>query len=326
MESHEARWQLPGDPRQPFYRRCNAVWAEQSRRACQPYLCMTCCFFFFYNGWTMLRLDTVAWLLVCLSCALTDLAWRNWAHGSYQRMRELTASAMTLVAFGPAASWLLIRQLLDDQAPRLAVGLAWASNRPTAVLALHLAHLLFASGALKMGINCASLPVRLSLSTALQAALLLLSLPHTATICAAAPLTHPVAQRASHAMHSMLSTLASLGPTPAAAGASKADASVAVHECVALTLWLRLLVAVLMPLLHAAAAEAQLWQRHQQDRRQAGLLPERSVAAPLYGAMLRLAASLDSLPHALVCGWGVAAVAWNWARLLAPLCFLYAAG
>lgn len=43
MESHEAQWQLPGDPRQPFYRRCNAVWAEQSRRACQPYLCMVSC-------------------------------------------------------------------------------------------------------------------------------------------------------------------------------------------------------------------------------------------------------------------------------------------
>jgi len=291
---------------------------------------------------------------------------------------QICKQALCAPPASPAASWLLIRQLLDDQAPRLAIGLAWASSRPTAVLALHLAHLLFASGALKMGINCASLPVRLrcgapaycwahtallsllplvqlmctpclllaldsspqssvaqlspcaapccSLSAALQATLLLLSLPHTATICAAAPLTNPVAQRASHAMHSMLSMLASLGPTPAAADGSKADASVAVHECIALTLWLRLLVAVLMPLLHAAATEAQLWQRRQQDRRQAGLPPERRVAAPLYGAMLRLAASLDSLPHALVCGWGVAAVAWNWARLLAPLCFLYAAG
>ncbi|PRW56125.1 SAM-dependent methyltransferase [Chlorella sorokiniana] len=272
----------------------------------------------------MLQSDTVGWLLVCLSSALTDLAWRNWGHGSYLRLRELTASAMTLVALSPAASWLLIRQLLDDQAPRLAVGMAWASARPTAALALHLAHLLFASGALKMGINCISLPVRLSLSTALQAALLLLSLPHTATICAAAPLTHPVAQRTSHAMHSMLSMLASLGPIPAAAGAGAAK-SAALHECVTLTLWLRVLVALLLPLLHAAAAEAQLWQRHQQERSVAHLPPEHSVAAPLYAAMLRLAASIDSLPHALVCGWGVLAVSWNWARLLAPLSLACAA-
>lgn len=43
MESHQLRvspWQLPGDPSQPFFRRCNTVWAEQSRRAWQPYLCM----------------------------------------------------------------------------------------------------------------------------------------------------------------------------------------------------------------------------------------------------------------------------------------------
>lgn len=165
-----------------------------------------------------------------------------------------------------------------------------------------------------------------SLSTALQAALLLLSLPHSAAICAAAPLTNPVAQRTSHAMHSMLSMLASLGPTPAAAAdGTDAHKSAAAHECVTLTLWLRLLVAVLLPLLHAAAREAQLWQRHQRDRCAAGLPPERSPAAPLYRAMLRLAASLDSLPHALVCGWGLVAVSWNWAHLLAPLGMAYAA-
>lgn len=167
-----------------------------------------------------------------------------------------------------------------------------------------------------------------SLSTALQAALLLLSMPHPAAICAAAPLTHPVAQRTSHVMHSMLSMLASLGPTPAAAAdGTDAHKSAAAHECVTLTLWLRLLVAVLLrllvavllPPLHAVAGEAQLWQRHQQDRRAAGLPPERSPAAPLYGAMLRLASSLDSLPHALVCSWGLLAISWNWARLLAPL-------
>ena len=121
-------------------------------------------------------------------------------------------------------------------------------------------------------------------------------------------------------MHSMLSMLASLGPTPAAAAdGTDAHKSAAAHECVTLTLWLRLLVAVLLPLLHAVAGEAQLWQRHQQDRRAAGLPPERSPAAPLYGAMLRLASSLDSLPHALVCSWGLLAISWNWARLLAPL-------
>ena len=60
----------------------------------------TCCFFFFYNGWGVLQPGTVGWLLVCLSSALTDLAWRNWGRGSYLRLRELTASAMTLAAFG----------------------------------------------------------------------------------------------------------------------------------------------------------------------------------------------------------------------------------
>lgn len=60
----------------------------------------------------------------------------------------------------PSTAWMLLRDLLNDQAPRLTVGLAWASTRPAAAAALHLAHMLFASGALKMGINCLSLPVR----------------------------------------------------------------------------------------------------------------------------------------------------------------------
>ncbi|KAL4431169.1 hypothetical protein ABPG75_006425 [Micractinium tetrahymenae] len=323
MESLDPRGalRLPGDPSQPFFRRCNAVWAEQSRRALQPYLCMTCCFFFFYNGWGMLRVDTVGWLLVCLGTALADLAWRRWAAASYLRAREVTASLMTLAAFGPSAAWLLIRDLLDGQGHRLAVGLAWASTRPAAAAALHLAHLLFASGALKMGINCLSLPVRLSLSVLLQTSLLLIALPHTPAICGAAPLTHPTAQKASHAAVRLLSFLSDLGPTPAAPVAPSAA-----HECAALLIWLRCTVAVLGPLLYAAAAEARLWQRHQLERWQAGLPPERSAAAPLYAVVLRLAASLDGVPHALVWGWGFVAISWNWALLLASFCQPSAAG
>lgn len=107
----------------------------------------------------------------------------------------------------------------------------------------------------------------------MQLALVLAAGRHTRLVCSAAALAHPAAQRRTHRLHRLLTSLS--GAVVASAAAPAASCTPCpVSECVVVITWLRLTVALLLPLLLEASAEARLWRVHQDQRRREGLPPE----------------------------------------------------
>jgi len=135
-------------------------------------------------------------------------------------------------------------------------------------------------------------------------------LPHNPRICAAAPLVHPAAQRATHRLYSMLRLLSSTLPVPAALHV-RPDAAA---ECVTLLSFLQICLGVLLPALATAVSEACLFHDHQQQRLAAGLQPERGPAALLYHTVWRVTLG-GSGPFVALFVWLLLAVGWDWAAL-----------
>ncbi len=108
----------------------------------------------------------------------------------------------------------------------------------------------------------------------MQLVLVLAAGRHTRLICTAAPFTNPAAQRRTRQLHCLLTSLTgtALAPLPRLADRRMHSAA---RECANVVTWLRLAVALLLPLLLEAWTEARLWRMHQAQRRRAGLTPER---------------------------------------------------
>lgn len=154
----------------------------------------------------------------------------------------------------------------------------------------------------------------------MQATLFLASMPHTPSICAAAPFVHPAGQKQTRQLYRLINALANLlgssiptaGPSPAAAEPTHAA------RCASLILWLRLCLGLLAPLLHEALGEARLWRQHQAQRRAAGLPRERTRLARVYRAVYWLFWE-DSAVHLSTVCLLLLAAAWDWcAYILVP--------
>lgn len=133
-----------------------------------------------FRCWHLLTLPSAAWLAGSAALAIAAIAWRSLHPSSYARWRELPAAALTYLAYGTPATWLLMKSLLDEHS----VPAAGAADPPTpssgsagsagleglgsqAVLAAaHIARLAFASGAVKECANALSLRVRLGCACA----------------------------------------------------------------------------------------------------------------------------------------------------------------
>lgn len=164
----------------------------------------------------------------------------------------------------------------------------------------------------------------------MQLGLVLAAARHTRLICAAAPFAHPAAQRRTRQLHRLLASLSGSVIASSAAPAAPCTRS-AVHECAAVLTWLRVALALLLPLLLEAASEARLWRLHQTQRRRAGLPAERCgrLQALLYLVARWLDAGWSSGVgdvgggpedarlaggglHTALVAWLLLAVAWEW--------------
>eukprot|EP00887_Chlorella_sp_A99_P005531 scaffold1.g5531.t1 len=261
---------LPGGPALSFSTRMNLLWAGQSSYGSCLVLAITC--IIAWRCWHLLCRAGSTWLLVSAGVAAADIAWRLCYPRSYARWRELPAALLRLNSFAPPAAWLLMRRLLDDGAR--------SGGTPCWGIAAHATRLLFASGAAKMALLALTLRVRFGLSAALQVALLLASARHTRGLCRAAPLALRAGRRATHELFTVQSTLAGL----VTCSLPTDERPSAFVECAALLTFLRLAIAVVLPLAYEAASQSRLFAAHQAQRRRAGLPPERGAHAALYSA------------------------------------------
>lgn len=119
--------------------------------------------------WRLLSPHSAAWLASSIVLAAADAAWRETDPAGHARWLEVPAAAARLLAFSLGPTWVLMRAAFDDQGPAgavgddLHVGGAGAAGvaADAALMAAHLARLLFASGAAKMAANALSFPMRL---------------------------------------------------------------------------------------------------------------------------------------------------------------------
>ncbi|KAL4425202.1 hypothetical protein ABPG75_009218 [Micractinium tetrahymenae] len=144
---------------------------------------------------------------------------------------------------------------------------------------------LYASGAIQgvLILNVWRLPLLLSAATQLY---VLTSLPrHFRGMCAG-PLATPPLQRDAHRLFQTAKVLLLGSPMPywlpAGDGADSLDAQ---GECRGLLSFLCLGCGLALPPLLEARATVQLFERHQQERRAGGLLPEQGVLAALYSSL-----------------------------------------
>lgn len=149
-----------------------------------------------------------------------------------------------------------------------------------------------------------------SVSTAVQAAVVAASQPFNPAVCAAAPLSHPLAERYTRQLYFVLAAAASwVGPALAPSPPTAAQ------QCAALLTWLRISIALLTPLTWQALSEAYLFRRHQAQRRHAGVAPERGVHAAAYSAVVSLSQGRGVLHTALVFWLGLV-VSWTLSALV----------
>lgn len=171
---------LPGSPAQPFFARCNALWAEQSRSTWrQPWLsavrlvynepfehvleCLPAAWCalptplpftpppqafstaILLRCWHLLTPAAAAWLAGSLALAAADVAWRRYRPRSYLRHRELPAALLRAVTFCLPTTWALMAAMLN-QYGALPGGMSWAAHA-----AVYTCLLTFTSGAAKVG-------------------------------------------------------------------------------------------------------------------------------------------------------------------------------
>lgn len=126
--------------------------------------------------------------------------------------------------------------------------------------------------------------------------------------CAA--LASPSAARLTHKVAQVLGMLrfSSLSPNTAASS----DA----HACRAVLTYLQLALALAAPTAVQAGIEARLWMWHAEERRRAGLPPERGWQAAFYS---RISSLLDGLdwPYLAVLGWVALGVLYELAMAIA---------
>ncbi|PRW57859.1 steroid-binding 3 [Chlorella sorokiniana] len=305
---------LPGSPLQPFFARCNALWAEQSRSTWrQPWLSAAFSTAILLRCWHLLTPGSAAWLAGSLALAAADVAWRWYQPRSYLSRRELPAALLRAAAFSLPTTWALMAAVLNEYG-ELPKGMGWAAHA-----AVYTCLLAFASGAAKMAANALSLRCRVSLSVAVQLVLLAACTAQAPLLCTTAPLASPAAQRTTHQVCSILSALARMAAIPAPAAAADGSSSSGsqqaspVVECVTLLTWLRLTIAVLVPLAFEAANEARLWDSHCRSRAAAGLPPEKaSRGATLLYRMARMLAWQEGAVHAALVAWLLLALCWEW--------------
>ena len=146
-----------------------------------------------------------------------------------------------------------------------------------------------------------------SLSVAIWLAVACNALQYTPHICGAAPLAHPTAQRLTHHTYEWLSILAYLLPQPLSVVVQHG----ALGECATVIRFFQFGLGLLAPQLAAGLSEARLFQRHQQQRRQAGLPPERGVHAAVYDFLWWLMLGGSGVHTSLV-SLALLAACWDW--------------
>lgn len=229
---------------------------------------------------------------------------------SFARWREVPAALLTLSSCGLGLGWILMRLLLTLFAVPFEAGAGSQDGGVASealTLAVHVALLLFASGAVWMALVSLSMRMRLSLGAAMHVAVAVTAWPFNAGICATAPLAHDVAQACTHRIYAALSCLSYVLPLPVAP-ATRPDEGA---QCATILTFLQLSVGTLVPLMMHAVSEARLFQHHQKQRWQAGL--------PLLGGAQ--AAAYDSIwwgtlggsrPHTCLAGGLLLAACWDW--------------
>ena len=133
------------------------------------------------------------------------------------------------------------------------------------------------------------------------------SLRFTPRICGTAPLAHPARQRLTHLIYEWLRTLAFLLPQPLSVTVQHG----AVAECATVIRFFQFGLGLLAPQLAAGLAEARLFQRHQQQRWQAGLPLERGVHAAVYDSIWWLMLGGSGVPACLIFV-PLLAACWDW--------------
>ncbi|KAL4433841.1 hypothetical protein ABPG75_000282 [Micractinium tetrahymenae] len=338
--------ELPGPTAAPFRARW-LLWAERqhTRTWHQPWLNLAFSLAILFRCWYLLAPLTAAWLAGSIVLSAADVAWRESAPDSYARWREVPAVAARLLAFGPTATWVLMRAVLDDHGAPQPDSVGGASSSAAAATsvaaeavqwAAHLARLLFASGAAKMAANALSFRTCLGPSFAVQLALLLAAGRHTRLVCSAAAFSHPAAQRRTRQLHRLFTSLAGTAVASSASPAAPCLRS-PVDDCATIITWLRLALALLLPLLVEASTEARLWRSHQVQRRQAGLPPEHCgrLQLAVYRAARWLGVGWGSVGgdgggvedarlaggalHAALVTWLLLAAAWEWCTCILRL-------
>lgn len=133
------------------------------------------------------------------------------------------------------------------------------------------------------------------------------AIPADRSICAVPYLAALAARRAQQALHHALSLLSFVLPMPVAPWVRPDDQA----RCAALLAFFQVAFGALLPLLYTAFGEARLFLLHQQDRRAAGLPPERGLHASAYAWLwcVTLGGS-SAFTAALVCV--LLGVAWDY--------------
>ncbi|KAL4439925.1 hypothetical protein ABPG75_002926 [Micractinium tetrahymenae] len=251
-----------------------------------------------YRCWDLLFPAALSWLLTAYALCLLDLWWRRRWPSSHECWREGLAALLCINCFRAGAPWLLMRHFLDELCPPAGMG-------------MHVAHLLFASGAPKMAVHLLAVRMRFSVSIIVQLAVIAASLSHNPSICAAAPLAHPQAQHLTRQVYLLVSSITSLvGPAPGPTPSSPEQ------QCAVLLTWLRIGIALLAPLTWQALLEARLFCQHEAQRQQAGLPPERGLHAVVYSALATLSQAGGPAHAAIVC-WLLLLLSWTLSTVIA---------
>jgi len=130
--------------------------------------------------------------------------------------------------------------------------------------------------------------------------------------CTVSLLSHPTSQSLTHLVYSRLSLLSYLSPLPASIDAGME----AIPECATTLRFFQLVIGALLPLGWQAATEARLFRQHQEQRRRAGLQPERGLDARLYAAILVITEDEVARPFFWLLAFMLLGLCWDGAAML----------
>lgn len=147
------------------------------------------------------------------------------------------------------------------------------------------------------------------LSWVAQLVLLATLLPHLRDVCAGPLLSHPVMQRRTHSLHTLLSHAGTPLPLIREIEGAPED------ECAVTLSFLQITLGALLPLLLDTLAAARLHHEHERQRRAASIPLERGLVPAAYRVVHSLLLSDGSLPVPLL-AVGLVAATWDLASLL----------